>query len=55
MRECPACALESDSKEDSFPYCGYEFPDNRKSLPWFAWLFALLMLWPVFEILKRIL
>lgn len=55
MRECPACALESDAREEVCPFCGYEFPENRKSLPWFAWLFALLMLWPVFKILKRVL
>ena len=55
MRECPSCALASDPEELACPFCGYEFPPEQKNLRWFAWLFALLLLWPVIEVLKRIL
>jgi len=55
LRECPSCALESQDSEEICPFCGYEFPEMPKTMPWFAWLFALLLLWPVFEVLKRIL
>jgi hypothetical protein len=37
------------------PFCGYEFPQQKKTMPVFAWLFAVLMLWPLFQLLKRLL
>ena len=55
MIECPSCALESEAGQEVCPYCGYEFPVVKRSMPWFAWLFALLLIWPLVEILKRIL
>ncbi|MDI6402689.1 hypothetical protein QLX67_11845 [Balneolaceae bacterium ANBcel3] len=43
-RECPSCALESDSGHEECPYCGYEFPESSKGQTVMALLFLLLML-----------
>lgn len=58
MRECPSCAIESAATgqpDEVCPFCGYEFPQQKKTMPVFAWLFAVLMLWPLFQLLKRLL
>ena len=55
QRECPACAMSSDSSEDVCPFCGYEFPVTPASVKWVAWLMALLLIWPVIELLKWLL
>lgn len=52
-RECPSCALPIDASSDVCPYCGYDLPRQKSSLKAAAILFALLMLWPLFELLDR--
>ena len=54
LEECPSCALEVDVREETCPYCGYEFPRQRSSLKYMAWLLALLLAWPVLELLMRL-
>lgn len=50
MRECPSCALDfEDEGQDRCPYCGYEFPRQKSSLQWVAWLLVILMLWPALK------
>lgn len=44
QRECPACALESDTAETVCPFCGYEFPEPSKGLSAAAWLFIFLLI-----------
>jgi hypothetical protein len=50
-RECPSCALEFEASGpvEECPYCGYEFPQQRSSVQWVAWLLALLLLWPAIK------
>jgi hypothetical protein len=52
MIECPSCALESDGEEPKCPYCGYEFPVQKKNLNWIVLLYALLLLWPVLKVIE---
>ena len=54
MEECPSCALEVDRTQDVCPYCAYEFPRQTRSRTLMAWVMALLLLWPVFELVKLI-
>lgn len=49
-KECPSCALQVDASADVCPYCDYEFPQRSTGVKTMAWLFALLMLWPVIEV-----
>jgi RNA polymerase subunit RPABC4/transcription elongation factor Spt4 len=42
-RECPSCALHSDSDEESCPYCGYEFPVGRAGTGIIAIILVFLM------------
>ena len=53
--ECPACALESESGQESCPYCGYEFPVESAPRRWMAWVMAFLMILPLLYILRRLL
>jgi len=55
MEECPSCALEVERNIDVCPYCGYEFPRQAKSRLLMAWVMALLLIWPLFELIKLIL
>lgn len=55
LRECPSCALEGPSDAAECPYCGYEFPPERKLGKATALLFVLLMAWPLFEALRWLL
>jgi len=49
MKECPGCAVEVERSDDFCPICGYEFPEQPKSLKIMAVLMAiLLLLWLVF-------
>ncbi len=50
-RECPSCALEFEDTGDveRCPYCDYEFPQQRSSLTWIAWLLVLLLLIPAIK------
>ena len=52
LKECPSCALEVEAAADVCPYCGYEFPEHRSGLKWAAILMALLMAWPLYELLR---
>lgn len=53
--ECPSCAMEVERGAEECPYCGYEFPPERSSLKAMAILLALLLAWPVFELISRLL
>ncbi len=44
QRECPSCAMEVDSKNDSCPICGYEFPDYSRSFKLIAVLLVLIFI-----------
>ncbi len=52
VRECPSCALDVDTDAEVCPYCNYEFPQQKSSRKAMAWVMALLLAWPVFELLK---
>ena len=52
LRECPSCALDVDTAADVCPYCAYEFPQQRSSRTFMAWLMALLLAWPAFKVLQ---
>lgn len=51
-RECPSCALPIEADADVCPYCGYDLPRQKKTIPLAAILFALLMLWPIFKLIQ---
>lgn len=50
--ECPSCALEVDDASEVCPHCDYEFPVERSGVKRARWLFLLLLLWPLFELLS---
>ena len=50
MTECPSCALEVTGNPDTCPYCGYEFPSQSKGIKLVAYLFVIIMLWPLYEL-----
>ncbi len=52
MKECPSCALEVSRKAEDCPYCAYEFPRQKSSRSVAAIVMALLLVWPVIELLK---
>lgn len=54
-RECPSCALSIDAQADVCPYCGYDLPRTAFSIKAAAVAFALLMLWPLFELARYLL
>jgi hypothetical protein len=43
-----------DAEEEVCPYCGYEFPETPRSVRWVAWVMALLLIWPLIELLRWI-
>jgi len=53
--ECPSCAMETESGQESCMYCGYEFPVDSVSRRWMAWVMAFLMILPLLYILRRFL
>lgn len=54
-RECPSCALESDSSETECPFCGYEFPEPSKGMSTAAWLFLFLLIGlPLWWLIQRL-
>ncbi len=55
QRECPSCALPIDASADVCPYCGYDLPRQKSSLKIAAIVFALLLIWPLIELLDRLL
>ena len=40
-----------DSDAETCLYCGYEFPETPRSVRWVAWLMALLLIWPLVELI----
>ena len=54
QKECPSCALEVDATAEVCPYCEYECPKQRSSLKWAAILLALLLVWPVVNLIMRL-
>ena len=52
VKECPSCALDVDSTAEVCPYCQYEFPVQKSSRKVMAWVMALLLAWPLYEVLK---
>lgn len=52
LKECPSCALDVDEDAAVCPYCRYEFPQQRSSLKVAALVMALLLLWPLIELLR---
>ena len=50
-KECPSCALDVDRDAEVCPYCAYEFPRQKSSLKVAALVMALLLIWPLFELL----
>lgn len=52
LRECPSCALDVDKDAVVCPYCDYEFPRQKQTVKALAWVMALLLAWPLFELLK---
>jgi predicted nucleic acid-binding Zn ribbon protein len=53
-RECPSCALTIPADADECPYCGYDLPRQKSSLRLAAILMALLLIWPIIELVKRL-
>ncbi|GIV58604.1 MAG: zinc ribbon domain-containing protein [Bacteroidetes bacterium] len=44
QRECPSCALDVDAAAEVCPYCGYEFPVQKRGVTWAAVAMILLAL-----------
>lgn len=53
--ECPSCALEIPADAETCPYCGYEIPQQKSSTKTAAIIFALLMIWPLIEVIDWLL
>jgi RNA polymerase subunit RPABC4/transcription elongation factor Spt4 len=43
-RECPSCALHGPADETECPYCGYEFPEQKRSVVVVAFVLVVVML-----------
>lgn len=54
QRECPSCALPIDPDADVCPYCGYDLPRQKNALKLAALIMALLLIWPLIELLQRL-
>lgn len=54
LKECPSCALDVAPEAEVCPYCHYEFPRQRSSVRWVAWLLVVLLAWPVFKLLTML-
>ena len=52
LKECPSCALDVEKDAEVCPYCQYEFPVQKSSRKVMAWVMALLLAWPLYEVLK---
>ncbi|GIV60803.1 zinc ribbon domain-containing protein [Rhodocaloribacter litoris] len=44
QKECPACALDVEATAEVCPYCGYEFPVQKRGVKLAAVLMVLLAL-----------
>ena len=51
-KECPSCALNVPASAEACPFCQYEFPVQKSSRKVMAWVMALLLAWPLYEVLK---
>ena len=51
-RECPSCALDIPTDADVCPYCDYDLPRDKGSTLVWAWVFILLLMWPLYQLLK---
>lgn len=55
LKECPSCGLAfEDEGAETCPYCAYEFPQEKASLKWVAVLLAVLLAWPVFQLVMSL-
>ncbi|MEX0822619.1 MAG: zinc ribbon domain-containing protein [Rhodothermales bacterium] len=54
-KECPSCALPVDANADVCPHCGYDLPRQKSSLQIAALVFALLLLWPIIQLIRSLL
>lgn len=52
LSPCPSCGIEVDPTEEVCPYCGYEFPVQRRSVGVAAMVMALLLLWPIIKLIQ---
>lgn len=50
--ECPSCALEAPDDAEICPYCGYEFPRQKRSVMLMAVVMALLLAWPLIKLIQ---
>ena len=53
-RECPSCALEIESREETCPYCGYELPREKQGWKLVAIIAVILLAWPIIELVRLI-
>lgn len=51
-RVCPSCGLEVSGREETCPWCGYEFPVQRRSVGVVAIIMALLLIWPILKLIQ---
>ncbi len=51
LKECPSCALDVERDAEECPYCHYEFPRQKSTTKVMAWIMALLLIWPLYELL----
>lgn len=50
--ECPSCALQIDGEDEVCPYCGYERPRDRSVWKLVALVVALLLIWPLIQLIR---
>lgn len=53
-RECPSCGLPIDANADVCPYCGYDLPKQKNSLKLAALIMAVLLIWPLIELIQML-
>lgn len=53
-RECPSCGLDIPADADVCHYCSYDLPQQKSSLKIAAIIMALLLIWPIIELLDRL-
>ena len=49
--ECPSCALDVEKGSELCLYCGYEFPQQKSSVLFWAVVMALLLAWPIIKVI----
>ena len=53
-RECPSCALDIAADADVCPYCDYDLPRDKGGTMMWAWIFILLLMWPLYQLIKEL-